>query len=314
MRMIVSEDLSRLVAFARRRDETIDQLEYLDDHLHFVAVWTYVQLLRNSIPLAYLGLLAGLLHDIGKALEVYQQCRFFSEEDHSCLYTGHEVFSAMLAREILSQFSMPQDIINDLHLTLNRLGISVEASRLEEYAREIVLYSILIHHEAMGDPIRRFIDFKSRVVRQIKDAKDLENLIRVSNKLIHALKNAARRTRELLKLEHLNSFIETLVSTDNKILDNCNNIIRRLFSLKNYFDYFSVKQELLNILSLYDIVTLRDERLLVLARLITGSLIMADIYVACTSREDSGRAICKHLARLFESLRSRLTSKSFKSE
>ncbi len=176
---------NQLAAFARKIGDSIRVEEYLVDHLGEVAYYAYTTTGRYTRPLAELALLAGLLHDVGKAICIYQQCLPGSSD--GCSYVGHEVFSAVVAAKLLER-----------------------ANWLEMDERRMIVYAVLAHHQYMGPPWERLSALRYKLKSQRLSP---ENTIRLEVGLGELLRAALTRLREKLQGYHALRVVGQLEAT-----------------------------------------------------------------------------------------------------
>ena len=253
----MSSGLSSLHAYAHRGGRDIVVVERLAKHLEEGAYYAYTMARVKSVELGKAALLAGLLHDVGKALKLYQQCMLVGQGGE-CLYTAHEVASALIAEKIL----------RDLHV-------------IDHVHKGYVLWAVLYHHQAMGSPLKRL----DRLVKSVKSV-DTE-MFSVDNRLGNEIANA----------------IESLCQrVDPGVRDVVEDLKRAVKDL----DWYTLGVEVAKVFSNLDkmvvehvwrdvvkqvsrhvrMVELRDE---LLCRVLTGIVILSDIYTASRSRADRER-------------------------
>jgi len=127
---------------------------------------------RKRISAAFAAVASGLLHDLGKSLDLYQRCELFNDRDLSCLYTGHEVISALMVLELADPASIPGEVVED---AAQLLGCSEDEAR--STIVKLVARAVLLHHQAMGDPLER-LGGLVRMARRVKGPMHAAAMIR----------------------------------------------------------------------------------------------------------------------------------------
>ena len=205
--------------------------ESLYDHLLNVGECCEFLVRELNIDLnSQLGLLAGILHDVGKGIKLYQE--FYNVIGS---FVGHEYFSALFAKYV------------------------VDSIGLKDHEKFIVLYSILMHHQASGS----FYDRLDHLMDKLKNMKNnvevlyFEETIRdVLSKLLSSICSSREIEESLAK------YSKTVT-----------NILRELYVIKSPIIY------VFNI-NLFDIPIYARH----LARSLCGIVMVCDKYVASKAR------------------------------
>jgi len=260
--------LPSLAAFAYRDGRVV---EYLGQHLCEVAAHVYPLVKRRRASVAFVAVASGLLHDLGKSLELYQRCEL-SNEDLSCLYTGHEVISALMVLELADPKSIPGEVVED---AAQLLGCSEDEAR--STIVKLVARAVLFHHQAMGNPLERLGGLVS-MARRVKGPVHAVAMIRgeARSELSSAIECLRSLTRLQLGLDfdwgRLGEVEEVIKRGLASPAAPSNPIIRRLreaFELRLTGDYEYVA--------------------LSVAKLAAGCTIASDLYVSATRRGTAQR-------------------------
>ena len=229
----------------------------------------------------FVAVLAGLYHDIGKALDVYQRCWIYDSSSKSCTYVAHEVFSALLVRELSKPESIPPDVVHDM---ASYLGY--ERYREEDLREALIMVlaqAVLYHHEAMGDPYDRLNSFAEYL-----RAKRISR-ISINRDVVYVVRRAIDAIRKALGIEYLS------IDVDPSGIDRVENIVGREGIRQ------SIESKLKDLQ--FDSKKLGErcvEKLLLLSKYVTGCVIASDIYVAGTIRgESKQRPLSMYLSKMF---------------
>ncbi len=238
-------ELSRSLAAFAFKDQVV---EYLDKHLVEVAVEAFELLKRKSFSLAFIGSLAALLHDIGKSLSIYQSCLISHE--NVCSYVAHEVFSAVIINKLFEIFPnlIPDKVLNEL---CKDFGID------RGDVVKMVMIPVLLHHQAMGDPLERLDRFIKKYGDRIEISKELVHTMR------EAVEEFSNRTGVELGMKLSENHVNELEKAVNHFVKTC----RKLEAL----EIFRPPRD-------------PDYSRKTLAKLITGVLIICDLRVAKRNR------------------------------
>ncbi len=244
------------------KDKSNEEVETLVDHLVGVAYYAYLitSNIQNNL-IRYSSLLAGLLHDVGKALDVYQRC-LLSSKYGDCSYIGHEVFSKLIAFRIL------------------------EKTEIETKIKAYTIYAIMHHHQARGGPVEGIHEFIRRVKRKGVDilvtGGTLEQLsielVEAVNKLRSRISHKTSTDNYLhdvlteIELSIKSLERDTLVEIINRSMNNANFLEREASGLSRELDR-----------------ALEDYADLLRAKLVTGIVILADYYTASMNRVKDSR-------------------------
>ncbi|RLE64300.1 MAG: CRISPR-associated endonuclease Cas3'' [Thermoprotei archaeon] len=266
--------LPRLVAFAYKNRSLH---EYLDRHLYEVSIHMYPFLANKRRSIKFVGILAGALHDIGKAVDVYQNCSLYDLETQACSYVGHEVFSALLTVKIVDLDSVPDNVVKDLADFLSCNEIEARRALIR-----IALVSIIGHHQAMGDPSFRFERFVHRVTKQygLRRLGIDRAVVEVVEKVLESARRALREDYLYVELDprgvdHVEELYNSALRKGRQqLIDSILSELRMSFFSKGY-----------------------NEKLFMLEKFIMGCLIAADIYVAGLRR---GEALSNPLHRYLD--------------
>jgi len=249
----VSLGLSSLHAYAYRNRV----VERLAKHLEKSAYCAYTMARVKSVELGRAAILAGLLHDVGKALKLYQQCMLVSQRGE-CLYTAHEVASALIAKKIL----------RDLHT-------------IDSVYRGCILWATLYHHQAMGSPLERL----DRLVKSVKSVStemfSIDN--RLGDEITNAIENLYQRVDPEIRdvVEYLKHVVKDLDWHALGIE------VAKVLSNLSVMSVERVWEDILErVFRHIEVVELRDE---LLCRVLTGIIILSDIYTASRTRADGKR-------------------------
>ena len=225
-------------------------IEYLDKHLAGVAAKAFDLLKRKGVSLAFIGSVAALLHDIGKSLDPYQSCLI--NHGDACSYVAHEVFSAVMTHKLFEIFP---DLIPDE--VLRGLGKDFGIGRGDVV--KIVMIPVLLHHQAMGDPLERLDRFIKRYSGRIEIGKELVYAIRVA---VEEFSNEAGVKLSIeLSEDHVNELERTI---NDFVYMRRNNPLKAVEVLRPPQD--------------------SDYSCTALVKLVTGVLIISDLHVARRSR------------------------------
>ncbi len=251
----------RIAAFA-----TISQVvEPLDTHLALTSINAYTVARAYTPQLGVHALLAGLLHDLGKILRLYQgqgehKCLPSKANPQQCSYTGHEVFSAILVAQLLK----------------NTKTLSQEDKR-------IIVYAVLAHHQYMGTPIERLEKLLRKLEElRLLDKKRMEpvSLLEPAIDVSQLLRNTIQQLRREKLLEESVEAVRAVeeVEEEAKHLSNPAPILGTLIET---IEPENTLRKLLGELSPTSMDT-REER--VKARILAGILIASDNYTAAINR------------------------------
>lgn len=217
----MSEIPERPVSFCSQ-----DRVEYLDEHLeatrqylekilskegpiiHHRITTIFSELFSTEIPYNVLKetiLLAGYLHDIGKAAEFYQ--REYEDVKRSrkryISFEGHEICSSVVVYEVCHEY------LND------SIGCEDNSVRCEASARlsRIVAIAILQHHHAMRT-IRDIVSEKvlQLLRRGIKSWKPHKSHVNYIKKMLERYLPGTKYTEKVLSVlgQSINDFIEKI--------------------------------------------------------------------------------------------------------
>ena len=269
----------RLVAFAYRDKPP---LEYLDQHLYEVSIYMYPLLINKRPSIKFIGILAGILHDIGKSIDIYQKCILYNPETKACSYTGHEVFSALLTIKIIDIDSIPLNIVKDLATFL-----SCNDDDAKKALIKVIAISIISHHQAMGSPYDRLESFIYRITKKYRSTK-----LEVCRSVIEVIEEAIKRAKEVLQEDYL--YIKLDPKGIDYVEELCNNALRE--GRQQIID--RILSELRKALALPS--ETYSEKLILLEKFITGSLIIADLYIAGLRRgETISRPLFNYLNKMY---------------
>ncbi len=148
-----------------KRPAAFVSIETLDEHLYSVALTAYTLLAARSKELALAAALAGMLHDIGKAVEPYQECLGYPR----CTYVGHEVLSEYIAAGVLEELDAPLD-------------------------KAVVARAVRLHHQYFGVPHERFHKLLRLLRRRGKGKESI-----YSRESIRNIATAARHVEQRLE-------------------------------------------------------------------------------------------------------------------
>lgn len=272
--------MHRLAAFAYRGRPPV---EYLDQHLYEVSIHVYPFLLRKRISIKFAGVLAGVLHDIGKAVDAYQKCLLYDPETHACSYAGHEVFSALLATKIVDVDSIPIDVVRDL---AEFLSCSEDEAR--RALMNIVIVSIMSHHQAMGSIHDRFWSFAYRVAKR----RELKSVV-IDRAIVKVVERALGEARRALRESYL--YVEFDPRGVDYVEKLCSDAVKR--GPRELVD--RVLSEIKGSLAPRYSESF-GEKMVLVERFVTGCLIAADIYVAGVHREGAlDRPMHRYLERMY---------------
>ena len=265
--------MSRLLAY---RGEGVE--EPLASHLAEVGYHAYILASKREATVRLAALLAGLLHDIGKALDMYQDCMLKTEK--GCSYLAHEIFSAIMSAEILG--NLPEDI------------------PLE--ARCYALQAILFHHQALGNPLNRIGELAKRLARQ-------------KTRATFSGKRAKQLTAELLEAVSLleqrqaipQNILETIRATVqnidwNRVAVNINSLLEAGIATITRLAQQQLEEARKPFKKL-----LEETKTIFSSKLVTGVLIMADIYTAGKRRAKEKQPLHKHLEKYIKHLHTQCT-------
>ena len=188
-----------------------------------------------------LGLVAGSLHDIGKGIELYQNEEYYNIVGS---FVGHEYISALVAK----------------YLTLS-MKLKVE----EQF---IIIYSILMHHQALGpvhDRLDSFINKYNEVKERFKGDKEI---LKFRDEIIGILEKALG---SMCNKEDIYASISRCEST-------LQDIVNRVYVEDPATAYLYVLPDNVDILRLPTYV-------FHLARNLCGILMVCDKYIASKARE-----------------------------
>jgi len=178
-----------------------------------------------------LGLLAGILHDVGKGIKLYQE--FYNVIGS---FVGHEYFSALFAKYVIDSIG------------------------LKDYEKFIVLYSILMHHQASGS-------FYDRLDHLMDKLKDMENNV----EMLYFEEAIRDILNELLSSICSSKEIEESLAKYSKTVTN---MLRELYFIKSPIIYVFGT-------SLFNIPIYTRH----LARNLCGIVMVCDKYVALKARK-----------------------------
>jgi len=191
--------------------------------------------MRISDPLIIRSLhLASLLHDIGKSLKMYQDEPYFVDKG---VFPGHEILSALIF-----------------------LNISDELGSLSDEEKCIILYSIIMHHQAMSSMYDRLLYLSGRFVCT-KEEEYLKNTLLEIGKYIHVSPN------RILTLYHKSVIPLTRISAIS--------MKRKQARIREFMKCFKPAFQLMERSSKDTILK---------ARLCCAILMIADTYVAMKNR------------------------------
>lgn len=269
--------MSELGAFCYR-DGRIAEL--LEEHLREVSIHVYLLVATKRPYVRFIGVLSGLFHDVGKALNVYQCCLLYDNKTRACKYTGHEVFSALLASSMLKPDGISEGIAADMAKTL---GCS-ESDAKRSVVRVLTL-AVLYHHQAMGDFWERLDAFLNGV-RSFGVSS-----ISVDRRIAGVVERVLEDVMSNLGLSHLS------VDIDSKGVSEAEKVINE-----------AIRARSINIIADDLGSKLRttpeglERKLLLLSKFITGCLIASDIYVAGLKRGGGDRPLHQHLSKMYKFL------------
>ncbi len=263
--------MSRLVAFGYR-DGSGRAIEYLDQHLYEVSIHIYPLIATKRLSTRFIGVLAGLLHDIGKAVDVYQKCLIHDPRTRACRYTGHEVFSTLLAVSIVETRSLPQDVVKDM---ASSLRCSEDVAR--RAIMRVLAISILYHHQAMGCPRDRLESFLKALCRASKSCRVPR--FRIDRGVVDTVARALGNVRRALREDSL------CVEIDPRGIDRVEALLDSIAEGSRVEAAESILTELRKATTLPP--SGYSEKLLLLSKFVTGCLIAADTYVAGRYRGES---------------------------
>ncbi len=203
---------------------------------------------------------------------MYQKCLIHDPETRACRYTGHEVFSALLAVSIVKPHSLPQDVVKDM---ASSLRCSEDEAR--RAIMRVLAISILYHHQAMGYPRDRLESFLKALCRASKSCGVPRLRIDrgVVDTVIQALSNVRRALRE-------NSLC---IEIDPRGIDRVEALLDSIAERSRIEATESILTELRKATTLPP--SGYSEELLLLSKFVTGCLIAADTYVAGRYRGES---------------------------
>jgi len=271
--------LCRLAAF-RYRDGRV--VECLDEHLRDVAVYTYPLVASKELHIVFAALASSLLHDVGKALNVYQDCTIY-RDDGACSYVGHEVFSALITLKALREDSIPDAVAISL---AKALGCNEAEAR--GIAVKLIVQAVLYHHQAMGSSRDRLEALMGKVGEAVgRGAYRLA----VDDSLVDVVERALEEARNRLKVDYLDFHLDLGGESRENIekIANTMNPDKILGELRE---------------ARLPLNTHYAGKLLLLSRFITGCVIASDIYVAEARRGGAQTltvraSLASHLGRLY---------------
>lgn len=260
--------MSRLLSY---RGEGVE--EFLANHLAETAYHAYVLASKRETIVRLAALLAGLLHDIGKALDIYQDCVLKTEK--RCSYLAHEVFSTIMSAEILENLSKE---------------VPLEAKC---YA----LHAILFHHQALGNPLERIGELVERLAKQKTGASFSEKRAKqLAAELLETVKLLEQR--QAIPRDILEAVKTAIQTTDwNKITTRINTLLETRIAAIARLAPQQIEEARKPFKKL-----LGEPKTILYSKLVTGILIMADIHAASKKRAKQKQPLHNHLEKLIKFL------------
>ncbi len=245
-----------LAAFAIVKGNDVEVIELLEDHLRNVA--RYVSLYLRKSDLRDLGIAIALLHDVGKSLEAYQAC-LRSRGDNACSYVGHEAISALVTW-FCAKFELS----------------TYPSGTPRESLKSIATLSILWHHQAMGDPQDRLAEFVYRVRRDLRRADSMK-LLRFDRRITSLVRNVSKSFGISIEIDE-----DSIAKLEEMIVNYA-----KMNELGTLYNELFLREVFSSVM--------HSEKLILLAKQLAGTLILADIFVAMNARSVGARDKPRHV-------------------
>jgi len=268
--------LPELAAFARWEKEKggIYVIEPLQKHLREVSIHTYPLVARKSTPLQYLGVLSGVFHDAGKAIDAYQRC-LLRAQDGTCSYVGHEAFSALMTATLVNSDFVPSLVLADLASQLQ-----CDEKEAWRAAKKILVLSVLKHHQAMGEWWDRLQQFLDKL--RIKGVKS----VGIVTDVVSVIEAALSEVSETLGMELSGAL-------DRNRLKEAEEVIQKAVRARSPEPIAEALQAKIGV------DPENDRKILLLSKYLTGCIIASDIFIAGLSRGGE-KLIQQYLCKMYE--------------